>query len=326
MKNSREPAMNTKSDYLVLGATGSIGSAFVNSLLKEKRAVTILVRNRNKALSLYGDTPLVEIAEGDARDRELVAKLAEGKKYIFHGVNFPYDKWEENVESVARNVIEAAKPNRAMILFPGNIYNFGMTTPIYEDTPPAPVARKGEIRVMIEKMMQKAAEAGDCRVLIIRLPDFFGPNVTNGLMMPIFKAALEDKPMKWLVRTDIPHQLAYIQDAGDLFLKLADRESKQPFEVVNFGGIVVDSIESWFNGIAKSAGSRPKTKAIRKFTLTLMSPFIPVIHELKEMLYLFENNIQLNDDKLKAIIPDFKPTTMESANRQTLSWFRKHLT
>ncbi len=316
--------MNTKSDYLVLGATGSIGSAFVNALIKEKRAVTILVRNRNKALRLYGDTPFVEIAEGDARDQKLVAKLAEDKNYIFHGVNFPYDKWEENVESVARNVIEAAKPNKAMILFPGNIYNFGMTTPIFEDTPPAPVGRKGEIRVMIEDMMQRAAEAGDCRVLIIRLPDFFGPNVTNGLMMPIFKAALEDKPMKWLVRTDIPHQLAYIQDAGDLFLKLADREGKQPFEVVNFGGIVVDSIQSWFSSIAQTAGSRPKTKAIPKFALTLLSPFVPIIKEVKKMSYLFENNIVLNDDKLKTIIPDFKPTPMESANRQTLKWFKQY--
>lgn len=317
--------MSKNADYLVLGATGSIGSAFVNSLIKNNRPAVILVRSRTKAINLFGQGALLEIVEGDARDKELVASLAKGRKYIFHGINFPYDKWEGNMEAVTTNVIEAARANKALILFPGNIYNFGMTSPIFEDTPQAPVARKGQIRVMLENMLKSASESGACRVLIVRLPDFFGPNVTNGLMEPIFKNALEGKPMKWLVRKDIPHQLVFIQDAGDLFVKLADRDNLANFEVVNFGGVIVSSIESWMENIGLAAGSAPKAKAIPKFALTVLSPFMPVIKEVKEMSYLFENNIELNDDKLKSILPDFKPTSIESANRQTLRWFRQNV-
>ena len=38
-----------KTEYLVLGATGSIGYAFTKTLIDEKVPVTILVRNKEKA-------------------------------------------------------------------------------------------------------------------------------------------------------------------------------------------------------------------------------------------------------------------------------------
>ncbi len=317
--------MGDNSYCLVLGATGSIGSAFVTKLLDTGRPVTILVRKRDKALKLFGENPNLEIAEGDVLDSKLVSRLAKGKNFIFHGVNFPYDKWKGNMENATRNVIAAALENDATILFPGNVYNFGMTSPIYEDSKPAPITKKGKIRVDLELMLKDAVIEGNCRVLLLRLPDFFGPNVTNGLMMPVFKNALEGKPMKWLIRTDIPHQLVYILDAGELFVRLMYREDLANYEEINFGGITVSSVEHWFQKIAEAAGTKPKIKTISKFMITLLSPFVPIVREIKEMAYLFENNIQLNDDKLKKMLPDFKPTPMQEANQATLDWFKKQV-
>ncbi|HEQ98489.1 MAG TPA: NAD-dependent epimerase/dehydratase family protein [candidate division Zixibacteria bacterium] len=317
--------MDANSYCLVLGATGSIGSAFVTKLLETGRPVTALVRKREKALNLFGENPKLEVAEGDALDSRLVSKLAKGKNFIFHGINFPYDKWEGNMENATRNVINAARENKATILFPGNVYNYGMTSPIYEDSKPAPITKKGRIRVELELMLKDAVIEGGCRVLLLRLPDFFGPNVTNGLMMPIFKNALEGKPMKWLIRTDIPHQLVYILDAGELFVRLMYREDLANYEEINFGGITVSSVEHWLRKIAELAGTQPKIKTISKLAITILSPFVPIVREIKEMAYLFENNIQLNDDKLRGMLPHFKPTPMQDANRETLDWFKKHV-
>lgn len=57
-------------------------------------------------------------------------------------------------------------------MFPGNIYHFGPTTSIREDSRPAPITKKGAIRVRQELLLVEAARAGRCRVLNVRMPDF----------------------------------------------------------------------------------------------------------------------------------------------------------
>lgn len=312
-------------DYLVLGATGAIGSAVVEALLKHGNKVSVLVRNRRKIERLFGDTDKIEVIEGDALKPEDVNMAASEKKYITHAINFPYDKWENNMEKVTQNVIEAAALNKSTILFPGNIYNFGMLTPILEDSPALPVSRKGHIRVKLESMLKTAAEASQCRVVNLRLPDFYGPNVVNGLMMPVFANALKGKPMQWLVSAKVPHQLVYIRDAGELFVRLAQMKDFSDYEVFNFGGITVNSIKEWFEQIARAVRVKPKMRILPKWMISILSPFSPVVREVREMAYLFENPILLNDSKLKKQLPDFQPTDMDVSIRETLDWFKKNV-
>ena len=52
--------------YIITGATGFIGKAFVEKLVKDKEKVTIIVRNRIKAQDLFGDS--VIIVEQDLND------------------------------------------------------------------------------------------------------------------------------------------------------------------------------------------------------------------------------------------------------------------
>ena len=52
--------------------------------------------------------------------------------------------------------------------------------------------------------------------------------------------------------------------------------------------------------------------------------FLPVLREVKEMLYLYENTVLLNDDKVRAAFPDFQSTPMKQALTDTLAWFRDY--
>lgn len=45
-----------KNKFLILGATGGIGYAFTQELLEQNENVTILVRDRSKAQSLFKKT------------------------------------------------------------------------------------------------------------------------------------------------------------------------------------------------------------------------------------------------------------------------------
>ena len=54
--------MDTK--HLVLGATGGIGYSYTVELLSNNIKTTILVRNKEKAIKLFNNNPLLEIIVG----------------------------------------------------------------------------------------------------------------------------------------------------------------------------------------------------------------------------------------------------------------------
>ena len=112
-----------KSEILILGSTGSIGYAFVENLISKNIAITVLVRDVAKANNLFKSNPIVEIIKGDVQDLELLKQISTDKKYIFHGINYPYDKWFGNMDTATMKIIEAASQQKATIIFPGNVYN-----------------------------------------------------------------------------------------------------------------------------------------------------------------------------------------------------------
>ncbi|WP_046376308.1 NAD(P)H-binding protein [Spirosoma radiotolerans] len=323
--------MNTAPTTLVLGATGSIGYAVTENLLARHLPITILVRNRAKAEALFGDQGTLTIIEGDVQDAGLLNRIAIGKDFIFHGINYPYDKWFGNMDEATRKVIDAAQQTHSTIIFPGNVYNFGLATePIREDSLPNPCTRKGQLRVEIEAMLEQAARAGKCRILNVRLPDFWGPNVLNEGVKPIFENALEGKALPWIVNADIPHQSVYTKDAAEITVRLLLRAwAGQPqtptgsYEVWNYGGTTVSSMRAWFGQIGSVAGTSPKTRVYSRFLISVLGLFMPVMREVKEMLYLYENTVLLDDQKVLALFPDFQPTPMKQALAETLTWFAR---
>jgi nucleoside-diphosphate-sugar epimerase len=317
---------------LVLGATGSIGYAVTANLLARQLPVTILVRNRAKAESLFPNQPTLTIVEGDVQDAALLNQISADKNFIFHGINYPYNKWFGNMDTATQKVIGAAGQTHSTIVFPGNVYNFGNTKePIREDSQPAPCTRKGQLRVEIEAVLKQAATAGKCRVINVRLPDFWGPNVLNEGIKPIFENALNAKALPWILNADSPHQSVYTKDAAEIIVRLLLRAwamasqptAKQdaPYQVWNYGGTTVPSVRAWFKQISDLTGSPLRLQVYSRFTVSLLGLFMPVLREVKEMLYLYENTILLDDKKVLALFPDFRATPMKQALTETLTWF-----
>lgn len=132
------------------------------------------------------------------------------------------------------------------------------------------------------------------------------------------------KALPWLVNIDIPHQLVYTPDAAEIIVRLMLRGPEKPCEVWNYGGSTVPSMRSWFNQISAITGKPLKTQVYSRFIISVLGLFMPVLREVKEMLYLYENTILLNDSKVRAAFPDFQPTLMKGALTETLDWFRKY--
>ncbi|WP_136442231.1 NAD-dependent epimerase/dehydratase family protein [Pacificoceanicola onchidii] len=311
--------------YLIIGATGAIGHAFAKALQEAGEQATLLVRDRRKAIALFGDTGGFTIVEGDVNDTALLKSIAEGAEYIFRGANASYEHWATAMPIMTQNVIEAAEHSGATVIFPGNNYNFGQTDqPISEITPFNPSAPLGKVRVGLEKMLQRATDQGRIRTLVVRMAEIWGPNVTNKQFAPVFENALKGRAMPWLISTEPAQQLLYAPDAGRAIMALAHERERNAYEVVNIGGTLVPSVQSWLEQIADVAGVPARTSVAPKFMVSALGRVIPVMREVASLSYKYETTVILNDARFRRAHPDFMQTPMREAIAETLAWFKAH--
>ena len=316
--------MNTK--HLVLGATGGIGFSYTVELLSNNIKTTILVRDKEKAIKLFNNNPLLEVIVGDVNNLTQLKEISANKEFIFLGINVPYQLWEEQMENIISNVIIAAKQNKATILFPENNYAFGnIDKPITESTVPLPGTKKGKLRLRLVNSLKRATERNDCKVIIVRLPDFFGPNVTNALIKPIFEEAIHNKSIKWLINADVPHQFAFTPDISKYFYSLTLENDLPDFFLINYSGTTVSSIKDLSEKISGIQGNPKKVKIAPKFILNIIALFVSEVKELKENFYQFENSIILIDDKLKNRYPKVNETKLDTALKITLGWYETNM-
>ncbi len=306
---------------LVLGASGSFGGAVAAEMLRRGWRVRALARNPQR-LSRDG----IDIRQGDALDVDRVIQVADGVDVIFHGVNYPYHQWTANMERVTSNALRAARAHNATLVFPGNVYGFGRQTDasLPETAGMRPNSEKGRLRVKLETMLKAATLDDRARVLVVRAGDYFGPTVRNGLVDRVFGNAVAGKAMQVFGKLDAAHQWSYVPDLARLALDLLEKgEALTPFEIVHDRGYLARPQLAFLKSIAARAGKPELT--IRRVPWTLLrlaGLFDPVARELREMRYLFDEAVIIDDPRRQALLPDFRWTPIEQAIDATLASYR----
>jgi nucleoside-diphosphate-sugar epimerase len=297
---------------LVLGATGGSGSEIARALLQQGWTVRGLVRDATRANLAAG----MEWHEGDAMSALDVAKAARGAGVIVHAVNPPgYRNWNTVVLPMLDNTIAAARENKARIVLPGTVYNFGPDAlPLLsESSPQQPLTRKGAIRVQMEKRLEAAATNG-VRALILRCGDFFGPRAGNNWFSAILKPGKKLRSVNYPGPRDLQHTWAYLPDVGKTIALLLERESElAAFERFHFGGHWVDG-NSMISAIRKAAtNSTLPLQSFPWWLVTLASPFVTMFREVREMRYLWRQPLQLDNRKLVAFLGAEPQTDLDCA-------------
>jgi nucleoside-diphosphate-sugar epimerase len=179
--------MNSSGKVLILGASGGIGGEVARRLVADNWQVRALKRGAQIRDPADG----MQWIAGDALDAGQVAAAAAGCDVIVHAVNPPgYRHWRQQVLPMLRNTLQAAERQRALVVLPGTVYNYGPDAfpLIAEAAAQQPVTRKGAIRVEMEQALEDYVQRGG-RALIVRAGDFFGPRAGNnwfsqGLVKP----------------------------------------------------------------------------------------------------------------------------------------------
>lgn len=308
---------------LILGAGGGLGAATTVALQAHGWQVRALVRNPTAASQKLPRLGQLDVRKGDAMRPEDVVAAATGADLILHAVNPPgYRNWDTLALPMLENSILAARSSGARLVFPGNVYGFGADAGplVQEDSPQHPRSRKGAIRVAMERHLAEAAQDG-VRSLIVRAGDFFGAYAPASWM-----ATVMVRPGKPLARVVYPgdrevgHAWAYLPDLAEAIARLAERDADlEPHAVFHFGGHYGDPGIAFAEAIA-AAANRPGLP-IRGFPwplVTLGAPFVPLFRELREMRYLWQEPLRLDNSRLVAFLGAEPHTPLPVALRDSL--------
>lgn len=151
--------MNSSGKVLILGASGGIGGEVARRLVADNWQVRALKRGAQ----IRDPEDGIQWIAGDALDGGQVAAAAAGCDVIVHAVNPPgYRHWRQQVLPMLRNTLQAAERQRALVVLPGTVYNYGPDAfpLIAEEAAQQPVTRKGAIRVAMELALEDYVQRG----------------------------------------------------------------------------------------------------------------------------------------------------------------------
>jgi nucleoside-diphosphate-sugar epimerase len=292
---------NSETLHVVLGATGGVGRAVAGELIRQGAT-----RVRGVAHTGKGDVPTgVELVLGDAANVEDMQAICREAGVIYFCVNPPYTDWPRAFPPMLEGAIDGARTSGARLVVTDNLYVYAPTSkPLTEDLPWRPVTRKGRVRAAMDERLLAAHRAGQIRMTIGRASDFFGPGALNTGVIGenFFQAYFAGKRVDWLGKLDVPHSFSYVEDFARGLVTLGQHE-----EALG---------QAWH-----ISGRTAEIRAAGKTLLRVGGIFSPLMRELAEMAYEFEQPFIMDGSKFTRAFGG-APTPLPMAIQETVSWFR----
>ncbi|MDH7973521.1 NAD-dependent epimerase/dehydratase family protein [Sphingomonas sp. AR_OL41] len=305
---------------LVLGATGGIGGEVARRLVAAGWRVRALHRQAEPGSRKDG----LSWIRGDAMKADDVAAATADASLVVHAVNPPgYRDWGRLVLPMLDNSIAAARANGARILLPGTVYNYGPDAfpDLTEDQPQRAATAKGRIRVEMEHRLAAVAASGGARVLIVRAGDFFGPRGGNnwfshGLVAP----GKRPRAITYPGKRGVGHQWAYLPDVAETMVRLVEQVGLDDFATFHMAGHWDADGTAMIDAIRRALGDPAMRVARMPWGLMrLAAPFVPLLRELREMKYLWDQPVRLRNDRLVALLGSEPHTPLDHAVQQALA-------
>jgi nucleoside-diphosphate-sugar epimerase len=308
---------------LVLGSTGSLGSAIVNELTSAGKPVRALVRSPTRARKVFASPDKVDLIEGSVEDVRTLEKAFDGVELFHNCINAPYSQWSTLPEIHGR-ITDAASKAKARMVFPGNVYIYGHTgtEKVREDHPRNPCSVKGRIRLGLEDTFMRLSRDGAVPCVIVRFPDYYGPNAAS-IADGIFTSAIANKKARWPGSLDATHEFIFIADAAKAMVVAAERPDAAGQDF-NVPGPEPIRVRDWIDLVFEQAGFEPKMTGTSRMMVRLAGLSNPTIRAFAEMQYLTEEPLILDGSKFSNFFGMKYPTrSYKDGIRETLAGLRK---
>ena len=298
-------AMNASSLHLIVG-DGTIGQAVADELAS--RGLPHLLASRTPSSHRAPHRAV------DALDRESLRAACAGATHVYLTLGLRYDTrtWQRDWPRIIENVIAAAREHRFKLVFFDNVYPYGpapLQVPLTEAHPQQPPSRKGLVRKALADRLLRAARDEDLSLVIGRCADFYGPGVRNSML---YAAAIErqlaGKAASWLGDPDRLHSWTYTEDAARALVRLAldDGALGQVWHLPTAEPATTP--RALLEHSARLLGAPGRIQVMPKMLLAALSLVVPVLREVREMLYQFKTDYVFSSARFMHRYPDFQVT------------------
>ncbi|MCU7552398.1 NAD-dependent epimerase/dehydratase family protein [Chitinophagaceae bacterium LB-8] len=293
----------------ILGAKGAIGTGLAKELTSYANKIRLVSRRPKKVndndFLFAADLTKPEEADEAIAGSEIV--------YLAIGTDYNTKVWQQVWPLIMRNVIDACKKHNAKLVFFDNMY---MYDPDYlnnmtEDTPIRPVSKKGVVRAEIAQMLLNEVKTGALTAMIVRSADFIGVQ-NSALTETVVKNLLKRKKAIWFANVNKLHSYTFIPDAarGTAILGNTPDAYNQVWHLPTINEPLTG--KQWIELFAKEAGVKPRYQVLSKNMMGILGLFVPVLKELKEMVYQYELDYVFDSSKFEERF-QYKPVSPQEA-------------
>lgn len=303
--------------HTILGAGGVIGNETAKELSNLGKDVRLVSR---KPKTVSGNE---ELFSANILNENEVIKAIEGSDVVYLTVGYDYNAkvWQELWPLTMNNVLKACETHKSKLVFFDNIYLYNEDfkgKPITEENPIGPSSKKGKVRAQIAIQMMEAIEKGKIDGLIARAADFYGPgNDKSVLVETVFKNIHKGKAANWLGKTDCKHSFTYTPDAGKATVFLGNNSSanNQVWHLPTEGDPPTG--QEWLEMVSEAMNKKYKMQAAPKWMVRIMGLFMPIMREMVEMMYQYEQNYVFDSTKIEKAF-NLKPTPYQEGIKETI--------
>jgi len=265
----------------------------------------------------------VDWRAADVTDPEAATDAAKGASVVYQCLNAPYTEWPKLFPPLQRGVLTAAERNDALLVSLENLYGYGPTggRRMTENLPLAATTVKGRTRAAMTEELLAAADAGRVRIAIGRASDFFGAGVTESTLGErVFANALAGRRADFLGNPNLPHTYSYVPDIAAGLATLGT-DPRAVGEVWHLPGPETLTTRALLEVVGSEVGHPIAVRPVSKLTLRALGLFKPMLRELVEMAYEFEEPFVLDTTKYESTFGS-AGTRLAAAISETVVWYR----
>lgn len=323
-----DTALPPVNKVVLLGANGSIGRGLSPVLGAAGLTHRVVGRNHLALQIRFQDVPLCEHYTWDPSEKDAFVRACAGFDTAVYLIGSPLWKYRDMLPLVERALMGAHTAGVSRFLLVSSNWSYTPSGPgrLDEDAARNPPSVKGRIRRDQEDRVLAAHAPGVFATAVLRIADLYGPRVEASPLWSAFQAAKRGTLAHMLGPIDRAHEFVFVSDAIAVIARLLSCPaawSGQTPQALNLGGVGLTTVQEMTELIFATEGKPPRYEVPKGWLLALVRSLNPYIRELKEMQYLQEQPIFLDDSRLAALLAGcgapLEKTAYAEGIRQTLA-------
>lgn len=305
----------------VIFGTGPVGCWTARALRRQGRAVRAVNRSGVQPDLMPAD---VEMVKANVADPTQARAAAKGASVVYQALNPPYHRWHELFPGLQASALAAAKSANARFVSIENLYMYDSSRSMTEDSPMAPVSKKGALRQEMAAEIMAAHKRGEVRATALRSSDYYGPGVLGSTLGErVFGNLVAGKKAQISGSSTMLHSFAYIDDVGNAAAALGMNDEAlgqvwiAPHAPARTQGEIVEEA-------CGVLGMEPRFSVVSPLMMRLAGLLVPDARASVEMMYQFTAPFVVDSTRIEREL-GLSATPVRVAIERTVAWYRERI-